>query len=333
MISIGSVLHSCSNKSKSEAAEFFERGNYHFKKREYERAIELFTEAIEKVPDFADAYNNRGLCFEKTEQFERARADYQQAVDLDDSFSQAKLNLARVLIHNSETEKSGLLIADIEQEYRDSSSFFDYRGQWYLLKNQIDAAINDFSHAIDLGGESAELFTNLGFAYYQKKDFPNARDYFLKALSINPQFGYALNNLSASYGHSNEWYKALEYSKKAVDTNPTELSFINTHTLNLLETNDLKKAKEMLEKGLKRSPTDPYVMRNKAIFLIKSESIKEGHNYLVQIEKTNPEVEYLYFYLGISSNSKPVACSFFKRGASLGDRRSQTELESCERIF
>src|SRR5690606_12390367 len=165
---------------------------------------------------------------------------YQQAVDLDDSFSQAKLNLARVLIHNSETEKSGVLLKDIEQEYRDSSSYFDYRGQWYLLKNQTDAAITEFSHAIDLGGESAELLTNLGFAYYQKKDFSNARVYFLKALQLNPQFGYALNNLSATYGHSNEWDKALDYSKKAVEINPTELSFINTHTLNLLETNDLK---------------------------------------------------------------------------------------------
>src|SRR5690606_13828347 len=93
-------------KNKKEAAEFFERGNYHFKKREYERAIELFSEAIDKIPDFADAFNNRGLCFEKQGNLEKAASDYLKAVELDDSFSQAKLNLAAANMHLGKLKES-----------------------------------------------------------------------------------------------------------------------------------------------------------------------------------------------------------------------------------
>ena len=86
------IIVSCGSKNKTEAAEFFERGNYHFKKNEVERALELFTEAIEKVPDFADAFNNRGLCYERLDNIEKAANDYRKAVELDDSFNKAKIN-------------------------------------------------------------------------------------------------------------------------------------------------------------------------------------------------------------------------------------------------
>ena len=48
-------------KNKKESAEFFGRGNYHFKKNELETALHFFDEAIKKDKEFSDAYNNRGM--------------------------------------------------------------------------------------------------------------------------------------------------------------------------------------------------------------------------------------------------------------------------------
>ena len=325
----GILFNACSGKNKAEAAEFFERGNYHFKKREYQRAIELFSEAIEKVPDFADAYNNRGLCHEEMANPAQAIADYEKAVELDDSFSQAKLNMARALIHSGETDKSGKLLEELQNKYKDSTAYYDYRGQWDLLKNQMDAALSDFNQAILLGGESVEVLTNLGFAFYQKRDLKSAKNYFEKGLKLNPNFGFALNNLSATYGRLNQWDKALSYSEKAIKADPTELSFINTHTLNLLETEHLKQAAELIDKSLKLAPDSPYSLRNKAILLVKSERNNEAIDILQSIEQKNPEVEFIYYYLAKASSDKASSCRYFERGKTLGDLRCEKEAERC----
>jgi tetratricopeptide (TPR) repeat protein len=56
-----SLTVSCSNDRTDEAAQFFLRGNVQLQKREYREAIRYYSEALDKKPDFADAYNNRGL--------------------------------------------------------------------------------------------------------------------------------------------------------------------------------------------------------------------------------------------------------------------------------
>jgi tetratricopeptide (TPR) repeat protein len=54
-------LFSCGTDKKEEAIKFFKRGNYKLKDKEYQEAIHWFDESIIQNPDFADAYNNRGL--------------------------------------------------------------------------------------------------------------------------------------------------------------------------------------------------------------------------------------------------------------------------------
>jgi tetratricopeptide (TPR) repeat protein len=63
-------LFACSNSSeeeKRESSAFFLRGNAKWKEKEYHEAIKWYSEAIEKRPDFSDAYYNRGLVYQSLE--------------------------------------------------------------------------------------------------------------------------------------------------------------------------------------------------------------------------------------------------------------------------
>jgi len=59
-----------------------ERGNAHFRKRDFDRAIADYNKAIELNPDYFLAYNNRGIVYMQTTQYERAIADYDRAIEL-----------------------------------------------------------------------------------------------------------------------------------------------------------------------------------------------------------------------------------------------------------
>ncbi|WP_162627998.1 tetratricopeptide repeat protein [Arcticibacterium luteifluviistationis] len=325
---LATFILACGDKNKTEAAEFFERGNFHFKKNETERALELFTEAIDKVPDFADAYNNRGLCFEKMGNVDKARNDYRKAVELDDSFSQAKLNYAHASLLLGENKEAENLLNQLAPTYTDSSQFFDLRGKFYLQSYNPDNAISDFERSLTLSPNNLETKTNLGYALYLQRDFEKAKKTFLDVLSEEEGFAFALNNLSATYGQIGDWKNALNYSEKAIDAQPNEITFINTHALNLLENGEVEKASEYIGQALKLHPENAYALRNSGILKTKSDNKLSAVNILSKVEATNPEVEFIYYYLGKAqqaAGNNNAACQSFKRGALLNDTRCKAE--------
>lgn len=333
ILGLTGIILSCGSKNKTEAAEFFERGNYHFKKNEVKRALELFTEAIDKVPDFADAFNNRGLCYERLGNIEKAANDYRKAVELDDSFYQAKLNLTSALIQIGDLKESEILLNKIAPIYADSAHFFDLRGKYYIKRNETDFAISDFKKSLELAPFNLETLTNLGFSFYLKKDFENAKETFLNVLSEEPEFAFALNNLSATYGQMESWPEALIFSEKAIKKQPNEVTFINTYALNLLETNQINKATEFINKALKLQPANPYSLRNLGLLQLKKEDFAKANNTLKLVEASNPEVEFIYYYLGKSFDSignNTEACRMYERGSLLLDNRCVIAEKKCK---
>ena len=79
---------------KSRALVFYSRRNTYAKKSNYEKAIADYNQAIELEPDLAKAYTNRGNLFSKLEQYDKAEADYNQAIELEPDYVNAYHNRA-----------------------------------------------------------------------------------------------------------------------------------------------------------------------------------------------------------------------------------------------
>jgi lipoprotein NlpI len=71
-ITAGTVVHGIAypiehNSRKSHrpetAQDYLNRGVEYYKKGDMDNAIKDFDQAIAQIPDFAEAYNDRGLCF------------------------------------------------------------------------------------------------------------------------------------------------------------------------------------------------------------------------------------------------------------------------------
>ncbi|XP_050294825.1 serine/threonine-protein phosphatase 5 [Anthonomus grandis grandis] len=69
-----------------QAEKFKTEANEYFKKQDYNRAIDLYTKAIEKNPNSSVYYANRSFAYLKTECFGYALADASKAVELDKSY-------------------------------------------------------------------------------------------------------------------------------------------------------------------------------------------------------------------------------------------------------
>lgn len=134
------------------AATELEQGNNFYFNKNFQKAVECYSRAIDLNPTFAEAFNNRGNAYVQLQNYQQAAQDLQTAVCFNNFNARTHNNLAGV----------------------------------YLLQNLYDAAINEYSQAINLNPNFAEAYYNRALAYCYKKDFQSALPDAKRALDLNP---------------------------------------------------------------------------------------------------------------------------------------------------
>src|SRR5215510_15079014 len=74
------VIHSGRESTKNLAIAFNNRGNGFHAKKQYDRAIADYDDAIELNPRYANAYSNRGAAYAHKRDYDRAIRDYNDAI-------------------------------------------------------------------------------------------------------------------------------------------------------------------------------------------------------------------------------------------------------------
>lgn len=77
---------SVNDDNKVKAEELKEKANEHFKNKEFDKAIELYSQAVELNPTVAVYYGNRSFAYLKTEYFGYALQDASKAIELDETY-------------------------------------------------------------------------------------------------------------------------------------------------------------------------------------------------------------------------------------------------------
>ncbi len=119
---------------------------------EAQKAVELFSKAIEKDPREFRYYNDRGIAYRRVGNMEAALADYTKALELKPDYTNALNN----------------------------------RGIAYLQQGRYNEAAADFTEALKHGGLEGKIYTNRGMARAGKGDHKGAIEDFEKALSFPP---------------------------------------------------------------------------------------------------------------------------------------------------
>ncbi|XP_038062489.1 chromatin modification-related protein eaf-1-like [Patiria miniata] len=82
-------------KRKAEATVLKDQGNQAFKKSDYTRAIELYTQGLEHLKDFVVLYTNRAQAYNKLEKFTEAMVDCRTALQLEPNNVKALVHLGK----------------------------------------------------------------------------------------------------------------------------------------------------------------------------------------------------------------------------------------------
>jgi len=166
------------------------------------KSIDLYTELLEKYPDSTAIYNNRGLRFLKTKQYEKAVDDFKKGLELDEydvnllrhlakayaymeDFNNAFEQVDKAIFTNEKDYSSKLLKAEILMRQSKMTSALEEIEQLLLYA--------DFEHMVY---EKCRLYFLLGIIYFVEDNTSKAEENFKLAFSDRSYWDSYLSNFA-----------------------------------------------------------------------------------------------------------------------------------------
>lgn len=138
---------------QAEAEQLFLKGYEERKNKNFMKAIDYYTVAIEKFPNFVKAYFNRGFAYDKLANYTNALLDYNKAMELDPKNPYTYFNL----------------------------------GITYDKLRKFDEAIQCFSQAIIIIPTKPDFYQNRAYSFRKKEQYLEAIEDYSKAIKFDPK--------------------------------------------------------------------------------------------------------------------------------------------------
>jgi lipoprotein NlpI len=155
--------------------------------RDRERAIIEHSEAIQKDPGDARAFNRRGIARMSLGDIGQAIADFDQAIRIDPAYADAYVNRGIARSARDEVDRA---IEDYSHAIRLDprlSYAFNDRGVAWRHKGDLARAVADYDEAIRLNPDNIRALANRGRARFYRGQFESARRDFARAHRLDPQ--------------------------------------------------------------------------------------------------------------------------------------------------
>jgi len=160
-------------------------------------AADHFAEVVRILPTFADARSDLGQALVRQGKIEDAIASFHQALRYNPNFRQAHFGLASVLTEQGKFEEADEhWMAVLQLTATNQWVVYDQHGLLLAKQGKAEAALVQFSKAVEINSKNAALHSHLAMALDRLGRTREAIAEYQFALSLNPKLPDVLNNLA-----------------------------------------------------------------------------------------------------------------------------------------
>jgi len=177
-------------------------------RRQFEKALAEYRQAMERTADFAPSRHNLGNLYVSLGRLSEAEQHYLKAIAIDRQFYPAKVNLA--MLYNGQGKKSEAerLLREVVTDHPD---FYEIKYSLGLLlaeKNQLDDAVVFLGDAAAGLPQRSRIQYNLGLLLQKIKRDDEAESALKRALGVEPDNPDYLYALAVFYMQRDRWDQA-----------------------------------------------------------------------------------------------------------------------------
>ncbi len=214
-----------------EAYQLYLQGRYFWNKRSeegFQKAIELFEQAIAKDPGYAQAHAGLSDAYallgswpnariSRGEATARARAAALKALEMDDTLAEAHASLASVnLIYDWNwpvAEKEFKRAIQLNPGYATAHHWYAF---YCASQGRMEEAVREIRLAQQLDPLSLIINTDVGEILYNSRRYDEAIVQFRKTLEMDPNFAPAHNSLGLTYLAKKQYPESIAELENAV---------------------------------------------------------------------------------------------------------------------
>ncbi len=316
-----------------KAKELYDKGLNLIYSEKYRDALTYLKKAIERDPDFVQAYVEIGFCNDKLGYNQAAIRAYQDALKIKPDYASALNGLALAFIKIKRYQDGGEVlkrltvlrpnyyeahynlgvindkinrledaIAAYQQAVRIKPDYFEaYNGLGitYTKLGRYREAIESFHRALTIKPGIPEVYYGLGLAYIKVGSYDDAIEAFDKIRDIKDMRFDVYNGLGIAYTNLNRHQEAIESFKNAIKLKPDRAELYFNLGLNYGGLGQYAKEIEAYEKAIAINPsfTDAYF--NLAITYNRLGRYQEAIESFKQVIRLSPGMAEAYYGLGV----------------------------------
>ena len=180
----------------------------------------LWTDVIEKYPETAIAYNNRGAVRDEAKRADEAMVDFQLAIRYKPDYFEAYNNLAGAYGQKGmQKEEMATYDKTIAIQPGYTTAYFN-RGLSYVKYGQNELALRDYDVVRKAEPQNPKVYYSIGIAYKNLGRADLAIENYSKAIRIDPYYIDAYNNRANIYFNAQKYDDAIRDYNRALQVQP-----------------------------------------------------------------------------------------------------------------
>ena len=202
----------------------YQLGLIHARKGAFEKAKTQYQLAIELDPELSLPHFQLGYLLTQQGKFEEAVPFYQKAIALYPDHTGAYYQLANAYFRVGKQDEGKRHL----EKFREikAKERFDL-AERSLKKGEIDEALTAFQRTLDMDATFAPAYARLSVIALQQNDLETAAQYLQRALEIRPNFAAGHYQLGSIYHKQGEIEKAIDSFEAALTLKPNFASACN----------------------------------------------------------------------------------------------------------
>ncbi|MFH1453024.1 MAG: tetratricopeptide repeat protein [Armatimonadota bacterium] len=182
----------------------------------FDEAVISYREAL-KFDQYPFIYNNLGKVYGDKGILDKAKIEFEKAVEIDPGFARGYNNLGIIYAREGDLDTAiGYFKKSLEISPSALPPLFNL-ARAYAKKDNFDAAEQVYKKIIEIDPEDAEAHYYLGVVYINKEMADEAISELKKAIELYPDYAAANNDIAVVYYFKEDYELAIKYCDRAIE--------------------------------------------------------------------------------------------------------------------